>query len=217
MHTAHSDTKRRITDRALRTLGPHFGKPRGIGGYTAGLIMARSNAAMTGRVIHHLDLHVDLDLLDIGCGPGTALLIAAQTVPTRSLTGVDPSTEMLHLTRLRARLARRHHQIRANRGSAESIPLDDTSIDLCWTINSLHHWPNPHDGLTEIARVLRPTGRLVIAERYGPPANRHRPPGANDTTIAEIIANATAAGLTHETTTVIQTDDDCAAVIDLRR
>jgi SAM-dependent methyltransferase len=47
-------------------------------------------------------------------------------------------------------------------GSAESLPFDDNSFDVVWSITVLEHIPNPEKALTEMRRVLRPGGLLYL-------------------------------------------------------
>jgi SAM-dependent methyltransferase len=50
-------------------------------------------------------------------------------------------------------------------GSVEQLPFADGHFDRVLAANSLHHWPNPIANLWEVQRVLKPGGRLVIAQQ----------------------------------------------------
>ena len=50
-------------------------------------------------------------------------------------------------------------------GSVEQLPFADGQFDRALAANSLHHWPNPITNLWEVQRVLKPGGRLVIAQQ----------------------------------------------------
>ena len=54
-------------------------------------------------------------------------------------------------------------------GAAESLPLDDQSATVLWSIASVHHWPALDEGLREVHRVLQPGGRFVAVERQTQP------------------------------------------------
>lgn len=103
-------------------------------------------------------------LLPAYAGPGTHVLdLAAGTGKlTRSLlarglqvTAVEPSSAM------RAELERSLPQATAVPGTAESIPLPDASVDAV-VVGQAWHWFSPGPAAVEIARVLRPDGRLGI-------------------------------------------------------
>lgn len=203
----------RLTGRALRALGPHFGHPHGILGYIAANVMARSNVETNRIVVTTID-PAGLDVLDLGCGPGTALQLAARLErPPASLTGIDHSPEMTRVASNRLRRAARTGSIRLHTAPAEHLPLDDAAFDLVWAINTVHHWTSPEQGVTEVSRVLRPAGHLVIAERYGPPAHRHRPRGTDDDGIHDLTTEAERHGLAHQRTDIHTTSNDRFALI----
>lgn len=204
---------RGITSRALRRLGPHFGQPHGLLGYAAATVMARSNTETNRVAVTAIDPS-GLDVVDLGCGPGTALRIAAALErPPASLTGIDQSPEMTRFAGKRLRRLSRNLPIQVLTAPAEHLPLDDATIDLVWAINSLHHWTSPDLGIAEASRVLRANGHLVIAERYGPPAHRHRPRGTDDSGLDTIVATAHANGLAHQHTEIHTTNNDRAALM----
>jgi ubiquinone/menaquinone biosynthesis C-methylase UbiE len=104
-------------------------------------------------------------MADIGCGPGTAARRAARL--GASVVGVDPAPVMLRLARLLTR--RSTHAVRYAEGSAEALPLPDSSVSVAWSIASVHHWADLDAGLHEVRRVLQPGGRLVAIERLTRP------------------------------------------------
>jgi ubiquinone/menaquinone biosynthesis C-methylase UbiE len=59
---------------------------------------------------------------------------------------------------------RRRTAIRVADGAAESIPADDRSVDALWTVNTMHHWTDLDTAVHELARVLRPGGRLLLVD-----------------------------------------------------
>lgn len=93
------------------------------------------------------------DVVDLGAGTGklTRLLVAVG----HRVTAVEPLPEML------AQLERAIPGVRALEGSAEAIPLPDASIDVV-TAAQAFHWFDHGPALREIARVLRPGGRVAL-------------------------------------------------------
>ena len=102
---------------------------------------------------------------DIGCGPGTAARRAARL--GAQVIGVDPAPVMLRLARLLT--PRRAAAVRYLQGSAEALPLPDSSVSVAWSIACVHHWADLDAGLREARRVLKPGGRLVALERLTRP------------------------------------------------
>jgi ubiquinone/menaquinone biosynthesis C-methylase UbiE len=105
------------------------------------------------------------DVVDVGCGPGTAVRHAA-ALGASSVVGVDPATVMLRVGRLLT-APRRHarSRVRFVQGTAESLPLRDHSATVVWSLSTVHHWRDIDAGLAEVARILRRPGRFLALER----------------------------------------------------
>ena len=104
-------------------------------------------------------------VLDVGCGTGTLAMDVARRVGRAGrVAGVDPGTEQI--ARARAKAARRHVPIEFQIGVIEQLPFPDQTFDVVLSTLMMHHLPTPlkRQGLAEIARVLKPGGRLVIAD-----------------------------------------------------
>ena len=97
--------------------------------------------------------------LDVGCGTGALLEEVRARWPGAAGVGVDLSLEMLAIAR--HRLPPTVALIAADAGR---LPLADGSFDLATCTSALHHWPEPEVALAEVARVLRPGGRLVLTD-----------------------------------------------------
>lgn len=96
-------------------------------------------------------------VLDVGCGTGD-FSERLQRELAVDLVALDPSPRMVELTRARG--------LSAITGNVETLSFDDEAFDCVLANRVLYHLPNLDKGLAEIARVLRPGGRLV-AVTYG--------------------------------------------------
>ncbi|HZN17265.1 MAG TPA: class I SAM-dependent methyltransferase [Micromonosporaceae bacterium] len=106
-------------------------------------------------------------LLDIGTGPGVLLAELAQLRPDLTLTGIDLSDDMV--TAARRNLAPYGDRATVQVGDASRLPVADRSFDLVVSSFSLHHWEDPQAAVPELARVLRPGGRVCIYDfRFAP-------------------------------------------------
>ena len=108
-------------------------------------------------------------VLDVGCGPGHL----TRRLVTRSLdaTGVDLDPAMIERAVARGDAAGRYIV-----ADAASLPFEDASFDLVVSTLSMHHWSDAHAGLAEMARVLRPGGRILIWDLgRGAPLHAHAP------------------------------------------
>lgn len=108
-------------------------------------------------------------VLDVGCGTGTLLLAAAERVgPSGTLHGVEPAAEMLAHARRKAEA--RRVALEVVEGSADALPYPPASFDVVFCTLVLHHLPESRraGAILEMRRVLRPGGRLVIADLQRP-------------------------------------------------
>ena len=120
------------------------------------------------RAVDALSLADDARVLDL-C-TGTADLAIATVTRTRNATvvGVDFAAEMLRLGRTKILSAGLDRRIRVVRGDAARIPLADRSCDAATIAFGIRNVAQPEQALSEIARVMRPGGRLAILE-FGQP------------------------------------------------
>lgn len=99
-------------------------------------------------------------VLEIGIGSGLNLPCYGAAVD--QVIGLDPSRSLLEMARSRAKPG--CPPLAVIQGSAEAIPLQDASVDTVvstWTLCSI---PNVRTALTEVRRVLRPSGAFVFVE-----------------------------------------------------
>jgi ArsR family transcriptional regulator len=148
-------------------------------------VEAAMAAALSGTSIGHL--------ADIGTGTGRMLELFAPTAT--SAIGIDRSSEMLRLAR--AKLAEMGDTtVSLLQGDIAALPLSTGSIDTAILHQVLHYLPAPEAAIAELARVLGPDGRLLIAD-FAPhdreelrDAHAHARLGFSDQQIGDWFARA---------------------------
>ncbi len=107
-------------------------------------------------------------VLDVGCGTGEVALLAKTRAKDGKVYGIDPAPEMIAVARNKA--AHKKLDIDFRVGVIESLPFPDSSIDVITSSLMMHHLPDDLKvrGLAEIYRVLKPGGRLLIADFMRP-------------------------------------------------
>ena len=110
-------------------------------------------------------------VLDVGCGPGTLALAAKERAgPDGEVCGIDAGAEMIQVARKKAEKA--GSDVRFQIGLIEEIPFPDAHFDVVFSTFMLHHLPDDlkRRGFHEIARVLKPGGRLLAVD-FSPDAS----------------------------------------------
>ena len=103
-------------------------------------------------------------VLDIGCGAGMDLLLAARRAgPSGRAIGIDMTEAMRDRARSSAANAGLTN-VEVHRGDATALPLADASVDVVISNGVLNLVPEKERAFTEIRRVLRPGGRLQLAD-----------------------------------------------------
>jgi arsenite methyltransferase len=103
-------------------------------------------------------------VVDVGCGAGTDLLLAALRVgPKGAAIGVDMTEAMRAIAADGARICALTN-VDVREGDAAALPLDDRSVDVVISNGVLNLVPEKERAIAEMARVLKPGGRLQIAD-----------------------------------------------------
>ncbi len=100
-------------------------------------------------------------ILDVGCGTGRLLMAAEQTFPNARLEGVDAAVEMVRHAQAVLPASSR---ITFREATAERLPFQDAQFDLVFSTMTFHHWSNQRAGIAEVARILKPGGRWLLAD-----------------------------------------------------
>jgi SAM-dependent methyltransferase len=104
------------------------------------------------------------DVLDLGCGAGTDSLVAAQMVgPEGRVVGVDMTAEMVAKARASARVLG-VDKVEFLEGEAEHLPFAASSFDVVISNGVIDLIPDKDSVFAELYRVLRPGGRLQLAD-----------------------------------------------------
>lgn len=115
--------------------------------------------AMLGKVgkeLAGLPCHQACRLLDVGCGTGALAHAVAERFPEWEIVCSDPSPEMLAGASAKG--------LSVVQARSEDLPFPAKSFDVVTSLSSFHFWDAPRQGLDELARVLRPGGKLLISD-----------------------------------------------------
>ncbi|MGW6937284.1 class I SAM-dependent methyltransferase [Lentzea sp. NPDC054927] len=130
------------------------------------LAFTGSRRRIFGRLITLAEVTAGDEVLDVGCGPGYLASLAAQAAPGGRAVGVDVSEQMVAEARRKRASANCTFVV----GKAEALDLLDASFDVVVSSLAIHHIPEDAraQAFAEMFRVLRPGGRVLIAD-FQPP------------------------------------------------
>ena len=107
-------------------------------------------------------------ILDIATGTGDLALLMATSLNPDKVIGLDISEGMLSVGKLKVNKANLSEKIDMVVGDSENMPFEDNTFDAITVSFGVRNFANLDKGIQEIARVLKPTGVLVILETSNP-------------------------------------------------
>jgi demethylmenaquinone methyltransferase/2-methoxy-6-polyprenyl-1,4-benzoquinol methylase/phosphoethanolamine N-methyltransferase len=136
-------------------------------------------------------------VLDVGCGTGTlAMEVETLVGATGRVFGIDPGAQQI--ARARSKAARRNLPVEFQVGVIEHLDFPDQTFDVVLSTIMMHHLSNTlkRQGLAEITRVLKPAGRLVIADFKRPEERAAQPVrfGAGGSRVQDLVELVQEAG-----------------------
>lgn len=147
-------------------LRSQFGKPSGLfGALFMGPILNLSNARLVNAAVELLDPRPKDAVLDIGFGGGLSLFALAAKAPQAKVVGVDYSNEMVEAADRHVRDKKLDARVSVRWGDVAKLPFRAGTFHKVLTVNSLYYWPDLIASLREVARVMKPGGRLAAGFR----------------------------------------------------
>ena len=137
-------------------------------------LFGRRRNRLRAMLADDLELRSGDRVLDVGCGPGRfALDLAERVAPTGSVAGIDAAAEMINRASSQAR--KRGAAASFQVAFAQNLPFPNATFDAVACTLALHHVAEDDQStaVEEMYRVLKPTGRLLIAEFHQGQGRRH--------------------------------------------
>lgn len=138
---------------------------RGFVGRLIAFIMARETWAQNQRAIEALAVKNEDRVLDVGCGPGRSIGALAALAPAGEIVGADPSELMAEIAVKRNRALVKNGRARIVIASTAHLPFEDGVFDKALCVHVLYFWNDLEAAFREIARVMKPSGRLALLFR----------------------------------------------------
>ncbi|HYT49402.1 MAG TPA: methyltransferase domain-containing protein [Pyrinomonadaceae bacterium] len=123
-----------------------------------GADMERGHRPVGEQAIAKMRVGPDARVLDVGCGSGWATRLLAGFAINGRVTGIDISDEMV---RVALEASRSHTNVDYEIASAEQLPFKDSEFTHAFSMESLYYYKNIPKALSEIYRILKPSGLFV--------------------------------------------------------
>src|SRR5215207_3418450 len=163
--------KQKVIDAAYA----QFGRPTGLLGGAAGLLMAHrsSNRKRNEWAVSLLQVRPDDRVLEIGFGPGLAIRELSRIAHDGYVCGIDHSELMVRQASRRNADGIGRGAVDLRLGSVDALPAFDAPFDKILAVNAVLFWNEPVARLEALRRLLRPGGLIAVA-------HQPRGPGAGD-------------------------------------
>jgi len=141
--------------------------PHGLLGRLVGEQMVRQHQPETDWTVELLGLQPHDRAVELGCGAGRGLMLAARTAGLSLVVGMDLSPTMLRAASRRIRRAGQRDRVSLLRGDLQALPYADGSLDTIWSVHTFYFWDDPEAVFAKLLRILAPGGTVVVTLATG--------------------------------------------------
>jgi len=137
-------------------------KPAGEVGKLVADEMNINHYELTSWGLGKIDIKQDSIILDIGCGGGRTVNRLALLAPEGKVFGIDYSNDCVNWSIEFNKELIDSGKVEIHNASVEKIPFEDNKFDLALAVETVYFWPNLIENFSEIKRVLKPSGRIMV-------------------------------------------------------
>lgn len=150
----------------IRRIVQQLKKPTGwVGTRLVGPFLTAFHAPLHRLYLDTINVQSTDHILEIGFGTGRLLAQMAALATHGSVSGLDYSADMVRDAEQRNRDWIRQGRMTVHLGDLARLDYADRRFDTVCTANTVYYWPDPVENVREMARVLKPGGKLVVAFR----------------------------------------------------
>jgi len=165
--------------------GNQFGNPRGILGMYTGEMMVKQHKTETQWTIMLLDLQQNETILELGCGAGYAMKLLLELPVVSHIVGLDISKSILHSATIRNRKEINSGRATLVQKNVKHLDFQDEHFTKVYSIHSVYFWDDLPKTISDIYRILKPEGTIVITLSDG--KNNEISPGITDMIQQQVI------------------------------
>ena len=143
-------------------IGSQYSNPSGLLGMYIGEKMVKQHVPETLWTIKLLELQQDEKILELGCGAGYAIKLLLKQSSVNQVVGLDASKSVLQSATIRNQKEIRDRRVKLIQSNVNNLVFQDGSFTKVFSIHSIYFWENLLKTISEIYRVLKPEGTVII-------------------------------------------------------
>jgi ubiquinone/menaquinone biosynthesis C-methylase UbiE len=136
--------------------------PKGILGAFIGEKMVRQHKTETNWSLELMDIHQGDRILELGCGAGYAIKLILEKNLAEEIVGLDISPTIIRSARMRNKKAMIEEKVKLVQANLNTLPFHDKSFNTVFSIQTIYFWTDVASTLSEIFRVLKPEGIVIL-------------------------------------------------------
>ena len=139
-----------------------FRCPKGFQGRIVAASMNRGHNSLTNWGLKQVDIRPQFNILDVGCGGGKTIGKLARLAFKGKVFGIDHSPDMVKYSKQVNSTLIAKNQVTIKESTIEKLKFLNDFFDLVTAIETYYFWPNLPTAFSEIKRVLKPKGKLLL-------------------------------------------------------
>ena len=151
-----------ITSKIKELINNQYSQPKGIVGMYFGEKMAIQHRPEAQWTIELLNIQQNESILELGCGAGYAMKLLLRQSAVSQVVGLDISPDMLRSASIRNQKEIKRGRAKLVQGNVEKLNFEDECFTKAFSIHSVYFWDNLPETISEIYRVLKPQGSLIL-------------------------------------------------------
>ncbi|MBT2682262.1 class I SAM-dependent methyltransferase [Bacillus sp. ISL-37] len=140
----------------------HYETPKGIIGTYIGEKMVRQHKTETNWTLELMNVQKGDRILELGCGAGYAIKLLLEKDVTQEIVGLDISPTIIVSAKFRNKKAIKEKRAKLVQANLNKLPFDHEYFNSVFSIQTIYFWTDIETTLSEIFRVLKPEGVVIL-------------------------------------------------------
>jgi ubiquinone/menaquinone biosynthesis C-methylase UbiE len=151
-----------LLDKVKKFVDNQYGAPKGLMGTYIGEKMVRQHIPETVWTIELLNIQKSESVLELGCGSGYAMKLILEQNLVGKVVGLDLSPTVIRSAMIRNKQAINEEKANLVQANVKSLPFENEQFDKVFSIHSIYFWDELSVTISEIYRVLKSGGGLIL-------------------------------------------------------